>query len=106
MDRFLSQGKLPWLAGIASSGVTAALRSTLPATTPVAWATVATGCSPAGTGIDANLIHRPGDRLARGLGPSPPRGGAEPRGAAASRAGKRSYVVKFPVSYPSSAATF
>lgn len=106
MDRFLAQGKLPWLGAIAASGVTVPLRSTLPATTPVAWATVATGCSPAMTGIDANLIHRPGARLDRRLGPYAHRCQAEPLWAATSRAGKRSYVVKFPVSYPSSTATF
>jgi predicted AlkP superfamily phosphohydrolase/phosphomutase len=106
MDRFLAQGKLPWLGAVASKGATVALRSTLPATTPVAWATVATGCSPAVTGIDANLIHRPGDRLDRRLGCYAHRCQAEPLWATATRAGKRSYVVKFPVSYPSSKATF
>ena len=106
MDRFLRQGKLPWLGAVASSGVSVALRSTLPATTPVAWATVATGCSPAVTGIDANLIHRPGDRLDRRLGCYAHRCQAEPLWATASRAGKRSYVVKFPVSYPSKTASF
>jgi predicted AlkP superfamily phosphohydrolase/phosphomutase len=106
MDRFLAQGKLPWLGKIASSGVTVALRSTLPATTPVAWATVATGCSPAVTGIDANLLHKPGERLDRRLGCYAHRCLAEPLWATASRSGKRSYVVKFPVSYPSSTASF
>ncbi len=106
MDRFLRQGKLPSLGAVAASGVSVALRSTLPATTPVAWATVATGCSPAVTGIDANLIHRPGDRLDRRLGCYAHRCKAEPLWETASRAGKRSYVVKFPVSYPSSTASF
>lgn len=106
MDRFLAQGKLPWLGAIASNGCTVPLRSTLPATTPVAWATVATGCSPARNGIDANLIHRPGDRLDRRLGCYAHRCQAEPLWATVSRAGKRSYVVKFPVSYPSSTASF
>jgi predicted AlkP superfamily phosphohydrolase/phosphomutase len=106
MERFLRQGKLPWLGAIAAQGCTVPLLSTLPATTPVAWATVATGCSPALTGIDANLIHRPGDRLDRRLGCYAHRCHAEPLWATAARAGKRSYVVKFPVSYPSSTATF
>src|SRR5215218_10122621 len=106
MDRFLRAGKLPCLGAVAASGSTTALRSTLPATTPVAWATVATGCSPALTGIDGNLIHRPGQRLDRRLGCYAHRCHAEPLWATASRAGKRSYVVKFPVSYPSSTASF
>lgn len=106
MDRFLSQGKLPGLGAIAAKGCTVSLRSTLPATTPVAWATVATGCSPALTGIDANLIHRPGARLDRRLGCYAHRCQSEPIWATASRAGRNSYVVKFPVSYPSSTASF
>ena len=106
MDRFLARGKLPWLGAIASNGCTVPLRSTLPATTPVAWATVATGCSPALTGIDANLLHRPGNRLDRRLGCYAHRCQAEPLWATASRAGRRSYVVKFPVSYPSTTASF
>jgi predicted AlkP superfamily phosphohydrolase/phosphomutase len=106
MDRFLAQGKLPCLGAVASAGATIALRSTLPATTPVAWATVATGCTPAVTGIDANLIHRPGDRLDRRLGCYAHRCQAEPLWGAASRAGLRSCVVKFPVSYPSTTAGF
>jgi predicted AlkP superfamily phosphohydrolase/phosphomutase len=106
LDRLLGQGKLPHLAAVARRGTTVALRSTLPATTPVAWATVATGCSPAVTGIDANLLHRPGARLDRRLGCYAHRCQAEPLWATASRSGKRSYVVKFPVSYPSSTATF
>jgi predicted AlkP superfamily phosphohydrolase/phosphomutase len=106
MDRFLARGELPRLGAVAANGVTVPLRSTLPATTPVAWATVATGCSPALTGIDANLIHRPGQRLDRRLGCYAHRCQAEPLWATAARAGRRSYVVKFPVSYPSTTASF
>jgi len=106
MDRFLRQSKLPGLGAVASEGVTAGLRSTLPATTPVAWATIATGCSPAVTGIDGNLIHRPGNRLDQRLGCYAHRCEAEPLWQTASLAGKRSFVVKFPVSYPSTTATF
>jgi predicted AlkP superfamily phosphohydrolase/phosphomutase len=106
MDRFLAQGVLPRIGELASGGVTSSLRSTLPATTPVAWATVATGCPPTITGIDANLLHRPGDPLDRRLGCYAHRCEAEPVWATATAARKRSYVVKFPVSYPSSTATF
>jgi Type I phosphodiesterase / nucleotide pyrophosphatase len=106
MDRFLAAGQLPRLGAIAARGSTAALRSTLPATTPVAWATVATGCSPVRTGIDGNLIHRRGDRLDRRLGCYAHRCRAEPLWATACRGGRRSYVVKFPVSYPSATASF
>lgn len=106
MDHFLAQGVLPRIGELASRGVTVSLRSTLPATTPVAWATVATGCPPTTTGIDANLLHRPGDPLDRRLGCYAHRCEAEPVWATAAAARRRSYVVKFPVSYPSSTATF
>lgn len=106
MERFLKRGKLPSIARLASSGATGVLRSTLPATTPVAWATVATGCSPRTSGIDANLLHRQGERLDRRNGCFAHRCLAEPIWATAARQDKRSIVVKFPVSYPSDTASF
>lgn len=106
MDRFIREGKLPAIGSIATEGVTSSLTSTLPATTPVAWTTAATGCTPRVTGIDGNLLHRPGDRLDRRLGCYSNRCQAEPLWETASLNGKRSYVIKFPVSYPSSTATF
>ena len=106
MERFLREGKLPAIGGVASQGVSLSLCSTLPATTSVAWPTVSTGCSPAVTGIDGNLMHRPGNRLDRRLGCYAHRCQAQPLWETASLAGKKSYVVKFPVSYPSNTATF
>ncbi len=106
MDRFIREGELPAIGAIASEGVTVRLRSTLPATTPVAWPTVATGCSPAVTGIEGNLIHRPGNRLDQRLGCYAHRCQAEPLWETVKAAGRRSFVVKFPVSYPSTTATF
>jgi predicted AlkP superfamily phosphohydrolase/phosphomutase len=107
MDRFLSQGKLPAISAIVREGAQVPLVSTLPATTPVAWATIATGAPPSSTGIEGFLIHRPGDRLdQRVSGCYSYRCRAQSIWETASLAGKRSYVIKFPLSYPSSTATF
>lgn len=107
MKRFLDAGELPALGAMARDGTHVPLVSTLPATTPVAWATVATGAAPSRTGIESFLLHRPGQRLdQRVSGCYATRCEAEPIWATAARAGRRSYVVKFPLSYPSTDATF
>jgi len=46
-ERLMSEGKLPNLAKLASSGSYHRLRTTFPALSPVAWSTFATGVSPA-----------------------------------------------------------
>jgi predicted AlkP superfamily phosphohydrolase/phosphomutase len=107
MDQFLSEGKLPALGAVARAGVRIPLVSTLPACTPVAWATVATGAPPSITGVEGFLVHRPGERLdQRVSGCYSYRCRAQPLWEAAGLAGKSSYVVKFPLSYPSSTASF
>lgn len=107
MDRFIARGKLPAIAGTVKAGVRAALVSTLPATTPVAWASISTGAPPSVTGIEGFLIHRPGDRLdQRVSGCYSYRCRAQPIWETATLYGKRSYVVKFPLSYPSQTASF
>jgi predicted AlkP superfamily phosphohydrolase/phosphomutase len=107
MDRFITTGKLPAIAGVVKEGVRAALVSTLPATTPVAWASISTGAPPSITGIEGFLIHRPGDRLdQRVSGCYSYRCRAQPIWETVTLCGKRSYVVKFPLSYPSQTASF
>jgi predicted AlkP superfamily phosphohydrolase/phosphomutase len=107
MDRYVAEGKLPAIAAVARAGVRVPLVSTLPASTPVAWATVATGAPPSVTGIAGFLVHQPGRRLdERVSGCYSHRCRTQPIWEAATRAGKRSYVVKFPLSYPSATATF
>lgn len=106
LDRFLSEGHLPALNTLARNGARIPLVSTLPATTPVAWASIVTGAPPSVTGIEGFLVHRPGDRLDRRVsGCYSYRCRAEPIWETATTSGKRAFVVKFPGSYPSSTAT-
>src|SRR5205814_1061455 len=63
MERFLNSGRLPALSGLAHDGARVRLLSTLPATTPVAWASIVTGCPPSVTGVEGFLIHRSGQRF-------------------------------------------
>jgi predicted AlkP superfamily phosphohydrolase/phosphomutase len=107
LDRLLRQGKLPAIGRLARKGVQARVVSTLPATTPVAWATMTTGAPPSTTGIEGFLIHQPGDELDRRVsGCYSYRCRAQTLWDATTRAAKRAFVVKFPLSYPSSTATF
>ncbi|MBW8302522.1 MAG: alkaline phosphatase family protein [Brevundimonas sp.] len=106
IERFLGEGAMPHLAKLRSRGVTVPLVSTLPATTPVAWASIATGCRPSATGIEGFLLHMPGRPLdERIAGTYSTRCRREPVWETATLWGKRSYVVKFPLSYPSASAT-
>jgi predicted AlkP superfamily phosphohydrolase/phosphomutase len=101
IERYLTAGEMPALAAIRARGAAVSLVSTLPATTPVAWASVSTGCHPARSGIQNFLMPRRGrvfeERIpgvyARALR-------AEPIWKTAYLNGKRAFVVKFPVSYP------
>ncbi len=97
---------MPALGKISERGVCIPLVSTFPATTPVAWAAMSTGCYPSTNGIEGFLLHRPGrafdDRIS---GVYANQLNAEPLWQTASLNGLASFVVKFPVSYPSNAAT-
>jgi predicted AlkP superfamily phosphohydrolase/phosphomutase len=107
MERFLRRRELPALAKLLDEGVTASLVSTLPATTPVAWTSIVTGATPAVHGIESFLVHLPGDPLdQRVSGCYAHRCRAEPIWETVTLAGKRSLIVKFPVSYPSRTASF
>lgn len=97
---------MPHLAALRRRGVTVPLLSTLPATTPVAWASISTGCHPSATGIEGFLLHRPGQPLdARVAGTYATRCRREPIWETATLSGRRAYVVKFPLSYPSTTAS-
>jgi predicted AlkP superfamily phosphohydrolase/phosphomutase len=107
LDQLVDEGHLPALAALRREGSDVSLFSTLPANTPVAWTSIATGCWPATHGIDGFLIHQPGAPFgSRVSGCYSTRNAAEPLWETATRHGLRSYVVKFPVSYPSTSATF
>jgi len=51
VERLLKAGALPSLAGVMRRGGYSRLRTTMPAQTPVAWSTFATGVNPGGHGI-------------------------------------------------------
>ncbi len=107
VDCLIADGKMPALAALGRDGAQVSLVSTIPATTPVAWASLVTGAPPSVTGIEGFLIRQLGARLDdRVSGCYSHRCKAEPLWEAATRAGKRAYVIKFPLSYPSRAATF
>jgi predicted AlkP superfamily phosphohydrolase/phosphomutase len=106
-DHLIAAGCMPALARLVREGAQVPIVSTIPATTPVAWASLVTGATPAITGIDGFLIRSPGKRLDQRIsGCYAHRCKAEPLWEAAERSGKRAYVVKFPLSYPSNAASF
>lgn len=107
MARFLRQGRLPAIDRVRRAGAVMPLVSTLPATTPVAWASITTGAMPSSTGIEGFLVHQPGDPLdERVSGCYSYRCRAETVWDAAAAAGLRSCVVKFPGSYPSTTSGF
>lgn len=105
MQRYIEAGALPAMAALAADGVQVPLVSTLPATTPVAWASIVTGAPPSVTGIEGFLVRVPGGRLdERVSGCYSYRNKAQPLWEAAHEAGLRAYVLKFPLSYPSRGA--
>lgn len=106
IERFLAEGAMPNLDRIRRTGGVVPLVSSLPATTPVAWATIASGCHPSSHGIDGFLLHVPGQSFdSRVSGTYATRCRREPLWETAALWGKRAYVVKFPLSYPSDVAT-
>jgi len=102
MEHFIQAGELPAIARIREVGSSVPLISTLPATTPVAWSSMMTGCMPSVTGIHGFLLHKPGNRFdERIAGVYSDRCHAESIWETASLWGKRAYIIKFPLSYPS-----
>jgi predicted AlkP superfamily phosphohydrolase/phosphomutase len=64
VERWAGSGDLPNLARLVEEGATGPLRSTVPANTPVAWPSIATGAAPDGHGVyefmrlDSTYGHR------------------------------------------------
>jgi predicted AlkP superfamily phosphohydrolase/phosphomutase len=74
---------------------------TMPPTTPAGWTTVATGAWPSTHGVEGFAGHRPGDPLDRKVHTlTADASRAEFLWQAAARAGRRSIVVKYPLSWP------
>ncbi|WP_310882257.1 alkaline phosphatase family protein [Bradyrhizobium brasilense] len=105
MDEFLNAETMPSLTDLRARGCEVPLLSTVPACTPVAWAAMMTGCHPQTNNIQGFLTPRAGRLLDRRIaGVYADRLKAEPVWQTALLNGRRSYVVKFPVSYPSQAS--
>jgi len=101
LDRMLDAGRLPALAGLRERGWWSEVVPTMPPTTPTGWATVATGAWPGTHGIEGFQAHRPGQPLDRPVyvcASDCVRG--ELLWEAAARAGRRSVLLKFPMSWP------
>jgi predicted AlkP superfamily phosphohydrolase/phosphomutase len=63
LEPLLATGELPCLAGLRERGAFGVLESTIPFYTGPAWASFATGCSPAAHGIYDFMMVREGGRL-------------------------------------------
>jgi hypothetical protein len=79
VTRWMSEGQLPNLARLAAQGSFLPLRSTNPATSPVAWSTFMTGCNPGKTGLFDFTGTQPGSYEPKpaGFGVVAEGGGAE-----------------------------
>ena len=63
LDSLIEGGHMPTLAALKANGAAGVLESTIPFYTGPAWASFATGCSPAVHGVFDFLLLRPGGRL-------------------------------------------
>jgi predicted AlkP superfamily phosphohydrolase/phosphomutase len=66
IERFVAEGRMPNLKRLRERGWSSELTSTMPATTPAAWTTVATGAWPSTHGVEGFAVHLPG-RLTRSI---------------------------------------
>lgn len=98
VNPLLASGRMPTLQKLIDTGISGALRSTMPALTPVAWSSIITGKNPGQHGIYDMLWRRPGSYEF-----APVNGGlrqGSPFWAWLNRAGLRVGVVDAPFSYP------
>jgi predicted AlkP superfamily phosphohydrolase/phosphomutase len=112
VERLLRSGELPHLAHLRARGGYRRLATTVPAQTPVAWSTFATGVNPGGHGIYDFLrrdpsTYRPDSALAHFERPSvllPPRARNRRRGVAVwdrlTQAGIPATVLRCPGTFP------
>lgn len=106
-ERFLAASRMPALQRLRDRGFFAEVVPTMPPTTPAGWTTVTTGAWPSTHGVEGFAVHRPGDPLdhkVHSLSSNASR--CEFLWQAAARAGRRSIVVKFPISWPSTGGDF
>ncbi|WP_300161173.1 alkaline phosphatase family protein [Solidesulfovibrio sp.] len=106
----MARGRLPHLARLAAQGVFAALHTSNPAQSPVAWTCLATGGNPGRHGVYDFIVRDAGSYLPRlsltRPGPGGPAGPPAPAYDAttffdvAARAGLPVTAVRWPVTYP------
>lgn len=60
LDPLLKTGRLPTIQKLIHAGISGVLRSTMPAITPAAWSSLATGKNPGKHGVFDMLWHKPG----------------------------------------------
>jgi len=102
IQRFVKEGKLPNFEKLMKRGVFKEMIDPLPTITPPNWTTITTGAWPGTHGItDFYLPHAPGDDLDQiQHGFDTRRSRAEYIWQVAERAGKKSILVKWEVSWP------
>lgn len=101
IERFIAEGRMPNLKRLRDQGWWSELTSTMPPTTPAAWTTIATGSWPSTHGVEGFAVHRPGDPLDKKQHScSSDAVRSEFVWQAAERAGKRSILLKYPMSWP------
>lgn len=101
IERFCAQGQMPNLQRLRTQGWSAEVTPTMPPTTPAGWTTIATGAWPSTHGVEGFTVHRAGEPLDRKhYACSSAEVKVERIWQAAERAGKRSILLKYPVSWP------
>lgn len=101
VERFLAEGRMPNLQRLRERGWSSEITSTMPPTTPAAWTTIATGAWPSTHGVEGFAVHQAGEPLnKKHHSCSSDWVRAEFIWQAAERAGKRSILLKYPMSWP------
>lgn len=100
-DRFIAEGRMPNLQRLREWGWYSELTPPMPPTTPAAWTTIATGAWPSTHGVEGFAVHQAGEPLdQKHHSCSSDWVRAEFIWQAAERAGKRSILLKYPMSWP------
>lgn len=101
VEHFLAQGRMPHLQRLREQGWSAEVTPTMPPTTPAGWTTIATGAWPSTHGVEGFTVHVVGEPLDRKrYACSSAEVKAERIWQTAQRAGKRTILLKYPVSWP------
>ena len=104
IERFIAEGRMPNLQRLRDRGWSTETTPTMPPTTPAAWTTIATGAWPSTHGIEGFAVHREGDPLDKKHHCcSSEWVRSEFIWQAAERAGKRTILLKYPLSWPPTA---